>query len=88
VTAALVAALLGVPMSVAAEPAPDLGQLQAGLASATAQAESLSLALEQAAAADAGYGWRWSGSPSSTTGRRLGSTPASDASGSPAGRTR
>lgn len=53
-TAALVAALLGVPVSVAAEPAPDLGQLQAELASATAQTESLSLALEQAAAADGG----------------------------------
>lgn len=54
-TAALVAALLGVPAGgVEAEPAADLAELQASLARATVQADALSLALEQAAAADGG----------------------------------
>lgn len=54
-TAALVAALLGVPTgAVGAEAAPDLGALQAQLAEATARTDALSVALEQAAAADGG----------------------------------
>ena len=55
-TAALVAALLGVPgtTAVSADPAADLPQLQAGLAAATAQTAALSEALERAAAADGG----------------------------------
>ena len=55
VTAALVAALLGVPaVGTSAEPAPDLAALQAQLETATARADALGLALEQAAAADGG----------------------------------
>jgi len=50
-TAALVAALLGVPSPAGAT---SLEDLQASLASATADTTSLSLALEQAAAADGG----------------------------------
>jgi rare lipoprotein A (peptidoglycan hydrolase) len=54
-TAALVAALLGVPgHGAGAAPAPDLAELQAQLAQATARADALSLALESAAAADGG----------------------------------
>lgn len=50
-TAAVVAALLGVPAGgVVAEPAPDLTTLRAQLAQATARADGLSAALEQAAA--------------------------------------
>ena len=55
ITAALVAALLGVPAGgTSAEPAPDLASLQAQLTEATARANSLGLALEHAAAADGG----------------------------------
>lgn len=54
-TAALVAALLGVPAGgTAAEPAPDLASLTAQLAQATTRADALGLALERAAAADGG----------------------------------
>ncbi|TAL23284.1 MAG: hypothetical protein EPN99_04560 [Frankiales bacterium] len=54
-TAALVAALLGVPaVGSSAGPAPDLASLQAELAEATARADALGLALERAAAADGG----------------------------------
>ena len=49
-TAALVAALLGVPAGAVAQPAPGLDRLQAQLAEATARTEALSLRLEQAAA--------------------------------------
>jgi len=53
-TAALVAALLGVPAGAVAAPAPDLASLQAQLAAATGQADALSRELEAAAAKDGG----------------------------------
>lgn len=53
-TAALAAALLGVPAGAVAAPAPDLRVLQAQLASATVQADALSRGLEAAAAQDGG----------------------------------
>ena len=54
VTAALVAALLGVPSGARAQDAPSLAQLQASLAAATASADALSADLETAAAQDGG----------------------------------
>jgi rare lipoprotein A len=54
VTAALVAALLGLPSGAGAQAPQDLAALQAALAEATAQADALSEQLEQAAAQDGG----------------------------------
>ena len=53
-TAALVAALLGVPSGADAQPAPSLAELQSALAAATVAAEALSDDLEAAAAQDGG----------------------------------
>ena len=89
-TAALVAAILGVPANggpgAAASPA-NLEQLQAALTAATGRTVELGAALEQQAARDGGCGWLSNAWSSSTRRPRPASTPVCGRSGSHAAPT-